>query len=104
MTWARKTNKTNPQKLTNSGEDPTSHRQKKSAAEKVLLDQHQSQTVVKLVQSRLKKIAKKGGTRRKGKEVKRLRSVASVLGTDFRLKWSKDKEKYVVAAHVVHLS
>jgi hypothetical protein len=84
--------------------DSIANRLKKSAAERVLLDQDQSQTVVKLVRKRLKKLAKKSGAGRKGKEVKRLRKVASVLGTNFRLKWSKDKEKYVVAAHVARLS
>jgi hypothetical protein len=81
-----------------------SSRRKKSEPAKVLLDQDQSRVVVKLVKRRLKKIAKKGQNHNRGKEVAKLRDVASALGTDYRLKWSKDKDKYIIAAHAGDLS
>jgi|GEM_PF-1201097 hypothetical protein len=82
-----------------NGKTETGQPGKKPAAAKVLLDRDQSRIVVELVRRRLKKLAKKGQKNNKGKEVKRLRNVASALGTDYRLKWSKGKDKYIVKAH-----
>ena len=82
-----------------NGKSESGQASKKSAPAKALLDHNQSRIVVELVRKRLKKLAKKGQKNSNGKEVKVLRDVASALGTDYRLKWSKNKDKYIVKAH-----